>query len=222
VPQSPLEVAGAQVDPTSAAPLHTNEFFTGMWTQGNPLGPGAVPYLYQKFYAATRYDRLVGGQNLEVTSKLTLGRRPGHSVYNAGPFPPINRFYEFRAFQNNVEQIHIMASCDEPANLLANPRFLDGTTGWNFESRGRSASAAFHRHQRYFVHDSGRRPRFTGPGTAAVVNNTHVACVAGDTIYASCWALGEVGATGSAVLRVIVLQRRRQSAEHHQQRPRGQ
>jgi hypothetical protein len=34
------------------------------------------------------------------------------------------------------------------------------------------------------------------------VNNTHVACVAGDTIYASCWALGEIGATGTAVLRV--------------------
>lgn len=202
MPQSPLEVAGAQVDPTSAAPLHTNEFFTGMWTQGNPLGPGAVPYLYQKFYAATRYDRLVGGQNLEVTSKLTLGRRPGHSVYNAGPFPPINRFYEFRAFQNNVEQIHIMASCDEPANLLANPRFLDGATGYGFQGVWALGSGGVPSDINGTSFTIGPAAVYTGPGTAAVVNNTHVACVAGDTIYASCWALGEVGATGSAVLRV--------------------
>ena len=112
MPESPLLTAGAQIEPTSAAPLHTNEFFTGMWTQGNPLGPGAVPYLYQKFYSASRYDRLIGGANMEVTTRLTLGRRPGHTVYNPGPFPPINRFYEFRVFQNQAETIHIMASCD--------------------------------------------------------------------------------------------------------------
>ena len=40
--ESPLIAAGAQVQPINAAALHSNEFFTGMWTQGNPLGPGAV------------------------------------------------------------------------------------------------------------------------------------------------------------------------------------
>jgi hypothetical protein len=112
MPDSPLAVAGAEVQPTAAAPLHTNEFFTGLWTQGNPLGPGAVPFLYQKFYSAARFDRLVGGQNTEVTTRLTLGRRPGSSVYNSNAFPPINRFYEFRAFQTAGEVIHTLASCD--------------------------------------------------------------------------------------------------------------
>lgn len=132
MPESPLLTAGAQIEPSSAAPLHTNEFFTGMWTQGNPLGPGAVPYLYQKFYSASRYDRLVGGKNMEVTSKLTLGRRPGHTVYNEGPFPPINRFYEFRAFQNQAEIIHLMASCDAaPGSVQGSVREV--TAGSNLD-----------------------------------------------------------------------------------------
>jgi hypothetical protein len=112
MPESPFQTAGAQIEPSSAAPLHTNEFFTGMWTQGNPLGPGAVPYLYQKFYSASRYDRLLGGKNVEISTRLTLIRRPGNPVYNPGPIPPVNRFYEFRSFQGRSEQIHIMASCD--------------------------------------------------------------------------------------------------------------
>ncbi|HTH42894.1 MAG TPA: hypothetical protein VL498_07000 [Terracidiphilus sp.] len=112
MPDSPLIAAGAQVAPIAAAALHTNEFFTGMWTQGNPLGAGAVPYLYQKFYAAIRFERLIGGQNTEITTRLTLARRPGNSVYNNGLFPPINRFYEFRAFSGSSEQIHVLASVD--------------------------------------------------------------------------------------------------------------
>jgi hypothetical protein len=111
MPDSPLAAAGAQVAPTSTAALHTNEFFTGLWTQGNPLGAGAVPFLQAKYYSASRFDRLIGGQNSEITTRLTLARRPGSSVYNSTPFPPINRFYEFRAFQQG-EQIHILASVD--------------------------------------------------------------------------------------------------------------
>jgi len=110
--ESPFIEAGAAVPPINAAALHTDEFFTGMWTQGNPLGSGAVPFLQQKFYSASRFDRLIGGKNTEITTRLTLARRPGNSVYNAGPFPPINRFYEFRAFEGNTESIHILASVD--------------------------------------------------------------------------------------------------------------
>jgi hypothetical protein len=117
MPDSPLQAEGAAIQPTASAALHNNEYFTGMWTQGNPLGPGAVPYVYQKFYSALRYDRLVGGKNVEVTTRLTLGRRPGNSVYNAGPFPPLNRFYEFRSFTGGSEQIHIMGSFDPATGL---------------------------------------------------------------------------------------------------------
>ena len=112
MPESPLIAAGAQIQPINAAPLHTNEFFTGLWTQGNPLGPGAVPFLQQKFYSASRFERLVGGANVEVTTRLTLARRPGNSVYNSSLFPPINRFYCFRGFSAQGESIRIIASVD--------------------------------------------------------------------------------------------------------------
>lgn len=112
MPTSPLEAAGAAIQPTSAAPLHVNEFFTGLWANGNPLGPGPVPYLYQKFYSASRFDRLIDGNDCEISPRLTLIRRPGHTVYNPGPFPPINRFYEFRGFTAKDEVIHLLADCD--------------------------------------------------------------------------------------------------------------
>jgi hypothetical protein len=126
MPVSPFETAGAQIQPTSAAPLHTNEFFTGLWTHGNPLGPGAVPYLYTKFYSASRFDRLVGGNNVEISTKLTLMRRPGSSVYNSAALPPINRFYEFRSFTGGSEVIHIVGSAD-PGSGSAQPTVRDVT-----------------------------------------------------------------------------------------------
>ena len=96
MPESPLQVAGAQVQPTGAAPLHTNEFFTGLFTQGNPLGPGPVPYLYSKFYGASRFDRIIGGVNTEISVKLSLKRRLGNSMLNANVTSPVKRFFQFR------------------------------------------------------------------------------------------------------------------------------
>lgn len=100
MPQSPLEAAGAQVEPNSTAPLHTNEFFSGMFTNGNPLGPGGVPFLYQRFYSASRYDRLTGGSNTELSPKMTIGRRCGQSIYNStGTInTPAKRFFQLRGF----------------------------------------------------------------------------------------------------------------------------
>lgn len=96
MPESPLIAAGAQVQPVSAAPLHVNRMLTGLWTQRNLLRDAATPYLMEKFYLATRFDSLVGGQNMELTPKMTLKRRPGFSMYNAAVTVPIQRFYLFR------------------------------------------------------------------------------------------------------------------------------
>lgn len=116
MPESPLIAAGAQIAPINAAPLHTNRMFTGLWTQRSPLRDAATTFLLEKFYSATRFESLIGGQNTEITTRLTLARRPGSSVYNSQSFPPINRFYEFRAFQNGAENIHVMASVDANAS----------------------------------------------------------------------------------------------------------
>jgi hypothetical protein len=109
MPESPLQAAGAQIQPSASAPLHTNEWFTGMLTNGNPLGPGAVPYLYQKFYSASRYDRLIGGLNTEITARATVGRRPGHTVVNASPGSAAKRMYMFQGFNASGQNNRLLA-----------------------------------------------------------------------------------------------------------------
>jgi len=201
---SPLAVAGAAIQPISAAPLHVNEFFTGYWINGSPLGPGAVPYLYGKFYSASRYDRIVDGNDCEVSVRLTLIRRPGSSVYNPGPFPPINRFYEFRGFGAADEVIRILADCDASANQLQNADFSGGAAGWNW---GQDTT-----HGGGWVLAWGGLPtppgglgnvaEFSGAGSADLTNLQHIPIDPGDTISASCWGLGEPGVTGSAALMI--------------------
>src|SRR5947209_15986052 len=104
---NPLEQAGAVRDPSKYAPIHTNRFFTGLWTHRSPLRDAATPFLYEKFYSGSRYDSLIGGLNCELSSRLTLRRRPGHSVYNSQTFPAIKRFYEFRQFSALTETIRV-------------------------------------------------------------------------------------------------------------------
>lgn len=111
---SPFQQAGAAVEPNNAAPLHTNRFITGLWTQRSPIRDAATPYLYEKFYSASRFDSLWGGLNMELTVRLTLGRRPGSSIYNPGPFPPANRFFEFRQAFAQSEQIHVIGDFQQP------------------------------------------------------------------------------------------------------------
>src|SRR6202043_3409004 len=49
------------------------------------------------------------GRNAEVSSKLTMIRRPGSSVYNSNTYPSINRFFEYRLFNSNSEIIRVLA-----------------------------------------------------------------------------------------------------------------
>lgn len=116
MPESALQAAGAQIDPSAAAPLHTNEWFTGLLTQGNPLGPGPVPYLQQKYYSANRYDRLLGGSNTEISMKATLGRRLGHSVYNGALASAASRLYLFRALNTNGADNRLLADLAASVN----------------------------------------------------------------------------------------------------------
>lgn len=106
---NPLEQAGAIAEQTKYAPIFTGRFFTGLWTHRNPLRDAATPYLYEKFYAASRFDSIIDGSNAEVSAKLTLRRRPGSSVYNSQTFPALNSFYEFRRFNGSGQSGNVMA-----------------------------------------------------------------------------------------------------------------
>ena len=112
---SPFQAAGATIDQSKSAPLHTNRFFTGLWTQRSPLRDAATPFLYEKFYSASRYDSLIGGLNTEITTRLTLARRPGHSIWFGAISLNWTRWAAFRAYVNAAEVIYVMADTQASA-----------------------------------------------------------------------------------------------------------
>ncbi len=109
MPQSPFETAGAAIDPGNSAPLTMNRYITGLWTQRSLLRDAATPFLYEKFYSASRFDSMSGGENVELSVRLTIARAPGSTEYNSQIFEEIDDFYEFRTTVENQEIIHVMA-----------------------------------------------------------------------------------------------------------------
>lgn len=103
-----LQAVGAQKDPSRSAPLNMSTYISGLITQQNPMAGGAVPYIQQKFYSATRYDRLLGGKNCELSVRLSIVRAPGSSRYNSAAFSRPNRACSFKPFINGVEDVHVM------------------------------------------------------------------------------------------------------------------
>lgn len=100
----PIAQAGATSEPSEYASLSMDTQFTGEWTQRNPLRDAAVPYLYRKFYSASRFDSIIDGINREITSSLTDKRRPGTSIYNSNTFPPANSIGTFKWSQSGTGQ----------------------------------------------------------------------------------------------------------------------
>jgi len=103
-----LQQAGASSEPSSFAPLHTNRIFTGLWTNRNLLRDAATSD-YQERYGMGRQDSILGGQNSEITPRLTLRRRHGNSIYNPSVIPSVNRFYSFNTFTLTNQLIRVMA-----------------------------------------------------------------------------------------------------------------
>jgi hypothetical protein len=94
---NPFLAAGASLEKAPRyAPLHSNEFYSGYCSNRNPLRDPQTPYLYQKFYSATRYDAFIDGLNIEISPRLTPVRRSGNSVYNSQVFSNVQNFYDFR------------------------------------------------------------------------------------------------------------------------------
>jgi hypothetical protein len=81
---------------------------TGLWTQRSPYRDAAVPYLYSKFYSASRFDSILDGRNREISMKLTDVRRPGCPVYNDQNLPAANSFYSFSCIQNQQRKIRVL------------------------------------------------------------------------------------------------------------------
>ena len=145
----PFSAAGAVKGQSrySAATMN-GEQFTGLITQLNPYANPA-PYLVQKFYGGSRYDRIIDGLNREINTSLETQRSPGSSVWNANAFGPITSFYAWKYSQDGSEICRTFVDCPPPS----------GTYGTVFESTsGRKAS--------FFSKTQGSGPtRFLGVST---------------------------------------------------------
>lgn len=96
--------------PKNSAPIGPNGYFTtGLVTTRNPLREGAQSRMQSRYYG-NNSDSIWDGVNTEISSKLTLIRRPGQSVYNPNNFNYINGFYEFSPFTTGSQNIKILAS----------------------------------------------------------------------------------------------------------------
>src|ERR1035441_4734299 len=84
------------------SPIFSDRFFSGLYSNRNPLRDPATPFLYAKFYSASRYDAIWDGLNAEISPRLTLRRAPGHSVYNSQIFPGINDYYSYHITSVNT------------------------------------------------------------------------------------------------------------------------
>ena len=105
---NPFTIAGASSEPSGFAPLHQNRMATGAWSNRNPLRDAASTRYEEQFYGG-RQDALIGGNDVEISSHLTLRRRPGQTVYNSQTFPPIRRFYSFNTFSLTDEAVRVIA-----------------------------------------------------------------------------------------------------------------
>lgn len=103
-----LSKAGAVEAPSEYATLAMVRQFTGMWTHAGPFSDPGVPYLYGKFYGASRIDRIIDGINREINDRLDDARRPGNAVYNANTFPAAYSFAGWKYNQNAVEVCRVL------------------------------------------------------------------------------------------------------------------
>ncbi len=113
-----LQTSGANPGKqTKAAPIYTGRFFSGINTNRSPLRDARGTRYEEKFIGPSG-DALIDGSNLEVTNKLTLGRRPGNPIYDTvNEWQNILAFDEFRVskalndvFGETTEEIFTMVS----------------------------------------------------------------------------------------------------------------
>lgn len=107
-----FQAAGASDSkPTRYAPIYINRMNRGLVTQRSPLRDPS-PALIDRYYGGTP-DALLDGENIELTNRLTLARRPGTSLYcNQTISTAVNSFYSFKRFSTNTETITLMADTD--------------------------------------------------------------------------------------------------------------
>ncbi len=86
------------------APIWVGSLRSGLVTNRSPLIGSTAPRLMEKFYG-TSGDLLIAGSNVEISSRFSLIRRFGNSVYNGGSFTGVDSFTEFRLQNGTIKVI---------------------------------------------------------------------------------------------------------------------
>jgi hypothetical protein len=102
---------------TKAAPIYVGRMFSGINTNRSPLRDAKSTRTVEKFYGPAG-DALIDGLNVEITNKLTLGRRPGNPEYDTvNEWQNVLSFDRFRvskalsdSFGQSTEAIFTMVS----------------------------------------------------------------------------------------------------------------
>jgi len=112
--QNAFQHAGANAGKqTRYADLWTARYFTGLYTNRSFFGDGGSRV--EGLYLGPRGDALTAESlNVEVSTRLTLIRRPGLSIWNDKEWDSPNIFYEFRRFLAS-EVISVLV--DQPDGL---------------------------------------------------------------------------------------------------------
>ena len=100
-----LESVGAQGrNPSRGKAVHVARMETGLFTNRSALHDPAQ-FVVSKFYGGY-VDALIDGSNMEVTNKLTVGRRPGLSQWSSVVIPDQpNWFYDWRTLDLGVKVV---------------------------------------------------------------------------------------------------------------------
>lgn len=134
-----LQANGSEGEASRFQPIYTPRFMYGLQTNRNPLrGPGGV--IYDTYYKIGTTDSLLGGVNTELSTRLTLCRRPGNTAGLSGLISSANlpdvpdAFFSFheengtvRLFADTPSSIYLLAAT---GNHI--PIFTKTTTGQTF------------------------------------------------------------------------------------------
>src|SRR5579863_9361278 len=107
--QSLLQILGSKGNKeTRYAPIFTDRFFVGYWSNRNPLR-SPLSTFYADGWHLGGTDALISGTNIELSPRLTLCRRPGNVAYSTATFttPPLT-FYPFRLFGATSPSIDVI------------------------------------------------------------------------------------------------------------------
>lgn len=166
-----LQAAGAHADrDTRWAPIFTNRFFLGLWTNRNPLrAPTGV--IYENYYRLGGTDALIAGTNVEISNRLTICRRPGHTaglagILSSGNVPDIP--LSFIPFHELTGDIHVF---DDTASAIFHH---DATAIYPIFTKAPGAGQSFYQGigQTLYFSDSKEQQKWIDPSSYGQITNT--------------------------------------------------